>query len=630
MENEKVIGRQDVDYIELLYENENISIYQLDAVHLGLNRSNMSIDEDCIRVSLPSFADAPLYCVIDNQYNQLDSKRNDFLEHFREEYPDKISRDRVLPFGTVPESAISKAKLVQRDDKTYLRIQVIVWKRLLPHVSDILQRRDGSVKVSVEFVIDDASVEEDTGTVNIHKFTITAITALGDKFTEVMEGSMLKSVKFSFGDYLKNCKENYCVFAQQEEIEIPKEVLNALRDGISVRDRYGRGGTPADYRNVCSAISNKTMPKSQAIDMYSYFSSIDGGIPAETRTKTNKYIMYELFGGEVGKEWVTKMAKPSIKIVNTKEDAVHSSSWSNPGSKLYEPMLEASNTVALVKEGYLVVEDGYEDAPSEKLKYPHHLVRSGELNVDIAGVEAALKRAVQQGIFRGEVYDHLKKHYTELGLDMGAFKKDEKNAVDEKEEPDVKNAEADVDNPDKKEIDKKDIKNAEAVEEDDKETDKEIDDEDDEKEDEEEKEKKEEQEVMNSEEDVTEKCARMEKENSELCAKLAEYTRREDKVAAKASIEKFGHCFDNSARCALEAKIDCADFSKDVFDSELCAKVMEFAVGLKDVMNAEKADETDLPEVHKNAFFNFQKEVKRNDMPSEIDGVIKRQKTRVK
>ena len=83
--------------------------------------------------------------------------------------------------------------------------------------------------------------------------------------------------------------------------------------------------------------------------------------------------------------------------------------------------MEASNEESLVKEAYLVVEDGWKDAPSEHLKYPHHEVKDGKLVLNVAGVKAAFARASQQGIVDGDVKKHLERHYRELGLSMENF-----------------------------------------------------------------------------------------------------------------------------------------------------------------------------------------------------------------
>lgn len=599
---EKKIGRFDTDYVQLLYENDNISIYELDAIHLGTNRASMNIDEACVEASLPSFADAPLYCVIDNQFNPLDGEHNDFMEHFREEYPWKISRDRILPFGVVPESSIPLAKLVERDGHTYLRLQVVVWKRLLPHVSEILQRRDGTVKISVEFSIDDFTVDKTTGVVYIHKFTITAITALGAKFTEVMEGSMLKSVKFSFGDYFNECKDNYCLFAQQGEIEVPKNVCNAISDGISLREKYGRGGTQELYHNMKRVVESCKMPTVQLSEMQQYFSSMgDKEVPQGTRTKTNVYIGYQLFGGDSGKEWCMnlmrnakggkeveeKNALTKMKIDNSKEAAVDSESWENPGKKLYEPLFEHSNVNELIYEAYLIAKDGFQDAPSEKLKYPHHTIKDNTLVCDVKGVQAALARAKQTGEFKDkEVWAHLHRHYKELGLDMTAF--EEKNGG----EPEM-NPNDDIDY-------KVEIPDAGA--------------------------KEEPKEVALDPDAVKaaeERCAALEKEKDELAAKLAEYTRKDEIACAMASVDEYGHCF-SVEKCA-ELKKCAEELDKCAFDKKLCDEVMKFAKELKNKKESEDKE----PQIIKNSFYNFQKDVVREQNQSELSGVIKRQHTRV-
>jgi len=111
--------------------------------------------------------------------------------------------------------------------------------------------------------------------------------------------------------------------------------------------------------------------------------------------------------------------KQKIEIDNTKDSATDGE-WSNPGKKLYEPILEASNKISLINEAYLIHEDGYEDSPSEKLKYPHHVIKDNTLILHISGVQAAFSRAKQQGL-TGEPINHIKRHYEELGLNMDNF-----------------------------------------------------------------------------------------------------------------------------------------------------------------------------------------------------------------
>lgn len=136
-----------------------------------------------------------------------------------------------------------------------------------------------------------------------------------------------------------------------------------------------------------------------------------------------------------------------IKINNSKKSAIKTGNWSDPGAKLYDKLLDASDSrwnangknvfpedaVAktwnywpeFLKEAYLIapVKDiknsPYGRTPFSRsgCKYPHHIIRNGELLISIPGLKAAYNRACQEGIMKGEVKDHLERHIKELGIE---------------------------------------------------------------------------------------------------------------------------------------------------------------------------------------------------------------------
>lgn len=114
-----------------------------------------------------------------------------------------------------------------------------------------------------------------------------------------------------------------------------------------------------------------------------------------------------------------KFDSKAIKINNTKEAAVDGK-WENPRRKLFNPINEASNRKALLKEAYLIYDDS-ENAVMSDCKYPHHVIRNGELVLHIRGLQAAFSRAAQQGIVSGNIKAHLLRHYKELGLNTENF-----------------------------------------------------------------------------------------------------------------------------------------------------------------------------------------------------------------
>ena len=145
-----------------------------------------------------------------------------------------------------------------------------------------------------------------------------------------------------------------------------------------------------------------------------------------------------------GKELLNTMKE--IRIDNSKQSAVKSGKWKNPGSSFYYKILN-SFTIADPKRSEedpdrydfdfrKVLQEAYLVAPVEKIKnspygitpysqsgckYPHHVIRNGKLVVSIPGIQAAYARAKQQGIYKGKVKEHIDRHYKEMGLTMSTM-----------------------------------------------------------------------------------------------------------------------------------------------------------------------------------------------------------------
>lgn len=110
-----------------------------------------------------------------------------------------------------------------------------------------------------------------------------------------------------------------------------------------------------------------------------------------------------------------------ITISNSSDSAIKDSKWSNPGSELFNKIMESPNWKALLKEAYLIcdidkIKKGETSYSNSGCKYPHHKIVGSELVVSESGIKAAYSRAKQMGIFSGEVKNHIIKHYRELGL----------------------------------------------------------------------------------------------------------------------------------------------------------------------------------------------------------------------
>lgn len=110
-----------------------------------------------------------------------------------------------------------------------------------------------------------------------------------------------------------------------------------------------------------------------------------------------------------------------IKIENSKEFAVDGK-WENPRRKLFTPLSKQPNKKSLLSEAYLVTDFKDDSIQITKFKYPHHIIKDGNLVVHKTGLTSAFKRATQQNIINNEnIKKHIMKHYKELGLSQENF-----------------------------------------------------------------------------------------------------------------------------------------------------------------------------------------------------------------
>jgi hypothetical protein len=143
----------------------------------------------------------------------------------------------------------------------------------------------------------------------------------------------------------------------------------------------------------------------------------DFGYPAWIENEDDQIII----GAHIPEDQEYYAAK-EIEIDNSMESASMEKSWGDVDkTKLRNDLMEATNSSELVKEAYLIVEDNWEDTPSEALKYPHHELRGDKLIVSRDGAQTALSFLMRTDPENTEAKDHLKRHYRELQLDMENF-----------------------------------------------------------------------------------------------------------------------------------------------------------------------------------------------------------------
>lgn len=117
------------------------------------------------------------------------------------------------------------------------------------------------------------------------------------------------------------------------------------------------------------------------------------------------------------------MADKSYKVDKSKE-AMSEKAWGDiDKTDLRNKIMEASNKAKLVKDVYMLVEDGWEDAPSEHLKYPVMCFEGDTLVYNRYGLASALAYAKQED--ETAVINKIERIYKKLDIDDSEGKEED-------------------------------------------------------------------------------------------------------------------------------------------------------------------------------------------------------------
>lgn len=120
--------------------------------------------------------------------------------------------------------------------------------------------------------------------------------------------------------------------------------------------------------------------------------------------------------------------KKTYKIDKSKE-AMSTADWGDyDKATMRDKIMEAKNRDTLVKSVYLLVEDGWKDAPSEHLKYPVMMLDGDKFIYNRNALSSALAYAKQND--ETEVVNKIKAIYKKLDLDDDSGRKEDKKMAE--------------------------------------------------------------------------------------------------------------------------------------------------------------------------------------------------------
>lgn len=115
------------------------------------------------------------------------------------------------------------------------------------------------------------------------------------------------------------------------------------------------------------------------------------------------------------KKFVEERKEKKIYKIDKSKEAMSDMPWGDVDkTALRNKIMEATNKTTLIKAVYMLVEDGWEDTPSEKLKYPVMQLKGDTFVYNKGGLSSALGYAKKEN--ETAVVNKIEKIYKKLGL----------------------------------------------------------------------------------------------------------------------------------------------------------------------------------------------------------------------
>ena len=300
-----------------------------------------------------------------------------------------------------------------------------------------------------------------------HKFTVAKCCFLStrknsheieisEKVLRECAGSILGNflvAKIEWGDATthKDTEVIYGYFPMEQEVEFIKtddDILKAYAYAV-ISKRYSKEFNGIfEYQNLRDSSVEMTVTyedddetQALAFDIYGLTvlgTTVNGSCPDAdiklvrftAKTAEKYFSKNDTFSNlkNFAKERKQQMEGKKYKVDKSKE-AMSTKPWGDVDkTELRNKIMEADNKESLVKECYMLVEDGWEDAPSEHLKYPVMCFEGDTLVYNRYGLSSALAYAKQEN--EESVINKIEAIYKKLDLDDDSERKEEKEMAE--------------------------------------------------------------------------------------------------------------------------------------------------------------------------------------------------------
>lgn len=386
---------------------------KLYAISDGVNNNNSEFTLESFDEGIKTIPNKPILAYYNSDLKDVEEHNSNLnIDEYGEIYEDYQYSYGERPVGLTPES--SNIYIEFKDGRNWIVIEnALIWTVYNHQLANLLKEQK-SKKVSVEVEV----LEKETvdGIDKYTKWNWCGITILG-KFPdgsavhEGIEGAHLELVEFSKSDKFKTFKEKFA---------------SVYNESVNKRDillTYGLKGkadmsmTVTELNDAIYAVIHNYTYMEGEYQYYKYWIRdiiLDDNVVILTDEESGKLVaipyslenssvslkMDELkdasmkyvysFNSDKKEVFLSKKEWGTGSVITVDKETVSKTSWGEVNkTELRNKVLKAKNYKSLVKSVYLLVEDGWEDAPASHLKYPVMQIKGSKAVYNAGGLLSA-------------------------------------------------------------------------------------------------------------------------------------------------------------------------------------------------------------------------------------------------
>lgn len=396
-----------IDYSIKKHSDKQFMFFDAYLISDGVNRNKSNFLSESFKYGIPTIYNKPILAYYNKSLNDveehnsrlnIDTNGNTFYDYQYE------TAERSV--GVIPNT--TNISIVEKDGKNWIHIEnALIWVEYNKQLVDLLSKVRKK-KVSVEVEVLESYMDGDIEVIT--KWVFCGVTLLGKypngmSVSEGIEGAHMSVKEFAESEEFKNYRKRMSFAMNRNNKD---EILNKYKMSVTMSELTK--AIQAKLNNYFVDIDDKTYSKYWINDiiiddniaiveclddgkLYAVPYEIDGEIIVHLEDMKEAELKYtycktgykhELF---ISKE--DYGTEPPIEINDSKK-YVSNDKWGDINkTHLRNTVLKAKNYKSLVKSVYLLVERGWENSPSEKLKYPVMQYKNDRLVYNSNGLLAA-------------------------------------------------------------------------------------------------------------------------------------------------------------------------------------------------------------------------------------------------